>query len=178
MTELRIIPECYVDTKVAEIASNSSRKYNHQHGCGDVVRELINRKESICLGIVDEDRNKGPRAKYFLEFVDLRQENGLILKRHSVRKQYLILICPEIEKWLMKDAIAVQISPEDNKYGLPANLKGFTSICKTKDIDRNEGFYRFVKHLINKNAPSITTLRSWIEQFKQDQLDLTINKHN
>lgn len=171
-TELKIIPECYVDTRVAEIASNASKKYNHQHGCGDVARELMKRKDSICLGIVDEDKNKGPRAKYFSEFINLREENSLVLKRHIERKQYLILICPEIEKWLMNDAIAVQINPGDIKYGLPPSLKGFTSMCKTKDIDKNDGFYRFVKHLLNKNAPSIITLKSWIELFKQDQLDL------
>ena len=37
MTELSIVPECYVDTKTAEIVSQAKRKYNHQHGCGDVA---------------------------------------------------------------------------------------------------------------------------------------------
>lgn len=174
MTELNIIPECYVDTKVAEIVGQASKKYNHQHGCGDVANRLIKSKDSVCIGIIDEDKNKGPQAKYFSEFNLLKEENNLILKKHKSRKQYLIIICPEIEMWLMNDANIVQIDPTDEKYNLPLDLKGFTSICKTQNIDRNEGFYRFVKALINKNAPSIMTLKKWIELFKSDQLDALV----
>ncbi len=169
MTELNIIPECYVDTKVTEIVGRAF--YNHQHGCGDVANRLIKSKDEICLGIIDEDKNKGPRAKYFSEFKIIKEENNLVLKKHKDRKQYLILICPEIEQWLMKDAIAVQIDPTDEKYKLPLDLQGFTSLCKTQDIDENEGFYRFVKALINKNAPSIITLKTWIELFTKNEMD-------
>ena len=171
MIELNIIPECYVDTKVAEIVGQASRKYNHQHGCGDVANRMIKVKDDICLGIIDEDKNKGPRAKYFSEFVLIKEENNLLLKKHKERKQYLILICPEIEQWLMNDAKSVQIDPADDKYDLPSNLKGFTSISKTRDIDRNEGFYRFIKALINKSSPSVTTLKKWMDSFIKDRLD-------
>lgn len=171
MTELSIIPECYVDTKVAEIVGQASKKYNHQHGCGDVANKLIKYKDTVCLGIIDEDKNKGPRAKYFSEFITLREEHNLILKKHRKRKQYLIVVCPEIERWLMNNARVVQIDPTDEAYKLPVDLKGFTSICKTQDIDRNQGFYRFVKALINKGAPSILTLKNWIEQYKNGDLE-------
>lgn len=174
-TELSIIPECYVDTKIAEIVGRAVGKYNHQHGCGDVARELIRRKDHISLGIVDEDKNKGPRAKYFSEFTTVAEKSNLILKKHSDREQYLILICPEIERWLMNDAITVQLNPADGIYKLPVDLKDFTSLCKTQDIDKNEGFYRFIKHLINKNAPSISTLKSWIGLFQKNLLDSLIN---
>ena len=171
MTELNIIPECYVDTKVAEIVGQASKKFNHQHGCGDVANRLIKHKDSVCLGIIDEDKNKGPRAKYFSEFESIKEENNLILKKHKSRSQYLILICPEIERWLMNDANTAKIDPTDEKYDLPLDLKGFTSICKTQDIDRNAGFYRFIKALVNKGAPSVSTLKSWIELFKKGELD-------
>lgn len=129
MTELSIIPECYVDTKVAEILGESSKKYNHQHGCGDVANELKN-NDRIALGIIDEDKDKGPAAKYFSEFEVIRMENSLILKKHKSRKQYLILICPEIEKWLMTDAQKVSINPTDDDYKLPNNLKEFKKILR------------------------------------------------
>lgn len=109
MTVLNILPECYVDTKVAEIIT-TSEKYNHQHGGGQIANQLKNRlKDNIALGIVDEDRNKAPVPKYFLEFEEIKSENGLILKRHKNRKQYLILICPEIEKWLLMNSNSVNI---------------------------------------------------------------------
>lgn len=164
MAELSIVPECYVDTKVAEIVGQTSKKYNHQHGCGDVANQLKNRlKDKIALGIVDEDKNKGPAAKYFLEFAIIKEENDLILKKHHERTHYLILICPEIEGWLLRQAKQVDINPID--FNLPENLLGFKKITKTQDIDRNIGFYRFIKELIKKEASGIMTLKNWIELF-------------
>jgi len=169
MTDLSIIPECYVDTKVAEIIGQPRKKYNHQHGCGDVARTLLKLKNTISMGIIDEDKNKGPRAKYLDEFNIIRMENNLVLKKHPQYRQYLVLICPEIEKWLMNDATIVHVDPTD--YQLPANLKDFTSLSKTRSIDKNEGFYRFIKSLVRAKAPSIITLKTWLELFQGDKMD-------
>ena len=167
MIQSNIVPECYVDTKVAEIVGQA-KKYNHQHGCGDVANEFRGRLNNIAaLGIIDEDANKGPSAEYFTDFSVVKQENNLILKKHHQKQHYLILVCPEIEKWLMETAQNVNISPLD--YGLPHQLKGFIKITKIKDIDRNEDFKRFIKHLIRENAPGIITLKKWIELFNINQ---------
>ena len=179
MTELNIVPECYVDTKIAEILGQAKRKYNHQHGYGDVSNEMQHNrlKEQIALGIIDEDKYKGPaRKKYFAEFNLVIQENNLILKKRHSRKHYLILICPEVEKWLLEDAKKIDINPSDADYNLPNELKGFTKLSKIKDIDKNEGFKKFIKALIRAEAPSITTLKKWIELFKINQLDTLSNK--
>lgn len=170
MTVLNILPECHVDTKVAEIITYSSEKYNHQHGCGQIANQLKNRlKDTIALGIIDEDKNKGPMAKYFSEFEQGKVENGLILKRHNHKKQYLILICPEIEEWLLMNANASNIKPSD--YNLASDLKGFKQITKTQNIDLNVEFYRFIKSLINKNSPGIITFQSWLNAFKNNTID-------
>ena len=100
-------------------------------------------------------------------------ENNLVLKRHRDRKQYLILVCPEMEEWLMNDAESININPTD--FELPESMKGFKELTKVQDIDKNIGFYRFIKALIRGNAPSITTLKSWIELFKKDELDNLID---
>ncbi len=177
MIELNIIPECYVDTKIAEILGQSKRKYNHQHSNGAVANELQRRfKERIVLGIVDEDKGKGSIPKYFSEFNIVVEENNLILKKHKDRNQYLILVCPEMEKWLLRDAEIVNINPSNEEYKLPNKLEGLIQISKIKDIDRNEGFKKFIKALIREKAPSITTLQNWIELFKIDQLDSLSNK--
>jgi hypothetical protein len=177
MIELNIVPECYVDTKIAEIVSQAKRKYNHQHGCGDVSKLLQKQlKDKVALGIVDEDSDKGPVAKYFLEFNLVIKENNLVLKKHKTRNHYLILICPEVEKWLLEDAKSVGIDPSDSEYNLPDSLKEFIKISKEKDIDRNEGFKKFIKTLVREKAPSITTLKKWIELFKFGQLDTLSNK--
>ena len=169
---LNILPECNVDTKVVEIISKASEKYNHQHGCGDIANRLKNiLKDNVALGIIDEDKNKGPVAKYFLEFQEIKSENSLILKKHIIRVQYLILVCPEIEKWLLQNAKTAGINPKAEPYNLPENLYGFKQITKTQNIDRNIGFYQFIKALINKEAPGIITLKNWIEAFKDHSIE-------
>lgn len=120
------------------------------------------------MGIIDEDKNKGPMAKYFLEFDEIKSENDLILKKHKDRKQYLILICPEIEKWLLMNANSVHLDPSD--FNLHSDLSGFKQITKTQNIDSNIEFYQFIKALIQKNAAGIITLRNWLNEFKNNTI--------
>ena len=176
MAELNIVPECYVDTRIAEIVGQAKIKYNHQHGFGDVSNEMEHSLENeMALGIIDEDKNKGATSKYFLEFDLIAQGHNLILKKHKTIKHYLILVCPEVEKWLLEDAKKMGIDPSNVEYDLPNELKGLIKISKIKDIDRNEGFKKFIKMLLREQAPSITTLKKWIELFKTDQLDTLAN---
>jgi hypothetical protein len=177
MGESNIVPECFVDTRIAEILGQAKGKYNHQHGCGNVANEMKNAlKDTFALGIIDEDKHKGPQSKYFLEFDVITQESNLILKKHRIKPHYLILVCPEIEKWLFTDAEAIGINPANHKFNLPIELKGFIKVSKIKSIDKNEGFKSFIKTLVREEAPSITTLKKWIELFKIDQLQSLSNK--
>jgi hypothetical protein len=174
MTELSIIPECYVDTLVAEIVGQANKRFNHQHSCGDVANQLKKVfKDQMALGIIDEDKNKGSMAKYFLEFDTIKSENNLVLKKHKERKHYLVLICPEMETWLTNEAMSSNLSLKD--FELPTEMKGFKALTKTQRIRKHAGFYRFIKALIREQAPSITTLKTWIELYKKDELDTLTN---
>lgn len=177
MIELNIVPECYVDTRIAEILGEAKRKYNHQHGFGNVSNEMQTNKklEQFAFGIIDEDKHKGKPAKYFLEFDTIIEKNNLILKKHPDKKHYLVLVCPEAEKWLLNEAKSAGINPTDVEYNLPNEIKGLIKLSKIKDIDRDEGFYRFIKALVRAEAPSLTTLKEWINLFKSDSLE-TLSK--
>ncbi len=85
-------------------------------------------------------------------------------------------MCQEVEKWLLEDAKKIGINPSALEYRLPQELKGLIKISKIQNIDRNEGFKRFIKTLIREQAPSITTLKKWIALFKADQLHTLSNK--
>jgi hypothetical protein len=174
MTELSIIPECYVDTRVAEIVGQANKRFNHQHSCGDVANQLKNVfKDRMALGIIDEDKNKGAAAKYFLEFDIIKSENNLVLKKHKEQKHYLVLICPEMEKWLTNEAVYANLKLRD--FELPDEMKGLKALTKAQSIQKHEGFKRFIKALIRENTPSIITLKTWIELYKKDELGTLIN---
>lgn len=175
MRELNIIPECFADTKVAEIVGRALRKYNHQHGCGNVANLMKTKfKDRVALGIIDEDKDKGPQSKYFLNFEILTTKDNLMLKRHSGRMHYLIVVQPEIEEWLLGNAEVADINPKD--YDLPFGLKGLKQITKNQNIDKNNEFYRFIKELIQRNSPGLRTLGEWISLFNSDNLDTLRNE--
>jgi len=70
--------------------------------------------------------------------------------------------------WLLNDAKSISINPSE--YNLPENLNGLKKLSKTQNIDNNADFHRFVKALIRNNAPSITTLKGWLELFNRKEL--------
>jgi hypothetical protein len=80
MIRLNIIPECYIDTQVAKIILNA--KLNHQMGCSQVANKLSRGfSNSIALGIIDEDKNKGSIHPYLNEFHTKISEANLQLKK-------------------------------------------------------------------------------------------------
>ncbi|MDQ2751971.1 MAG: hypothetical protein M3R72_03015 [Bacteroidota bacterium] len=164
MKIFNIVPECNVDTRIVEVLGRIVC-VGHKHGKGNVSRELEKAlQNNIALGIVDEDANKGPEPKYFaIQFKEIRREHNLVLKKHSSASHFLIIICPEIEKWLNENALTVNLLPTD--YGLPENFTGFIKLCKSKDIRKNFQFDNFIKAMIKEKAPGIVTLKTWIEQF-------------
>jgi hypothetical protein len=165
MKVFNIVPECNVDTRVAEILAKIKYIAGHKHGKGNVSNELETAlKNNIALGIVDEDPNKGFEPKYFIQqFKIIKKENNLILKKHNSLNQYLIVICPEIEHWLNENAISVNTLPKE--YNLPNNLKGFKQLCKSKDIRKNFQFDNFIKKLVERKASGIITLQTWLKDF-------------
>jgi hypothetical protein len=170
MTALNILPECYVDTKLAEILGNATKKYNHQHGHGNVANKMkYALANQFALGIIDEDTVKVRKAKYFSEFIDVKEENSLKLKKHPAKQHYLIIICPEIEEFIFRNAAKVNIQPET--FGLPSEMRGFVHISKSKDIDINIGFKRMIKEMLNLKAPGIVTLSFWIHSFMNGNMN-------
>jgi hypothetical protein len=162
MTELNIVPECEVDTRIVQILANITKRPNHQKGHGNVANKMqFDLKDQPALGVIDDDTVKVRKAKYFSQFRLIRTENSLVLQKHPQLHHYLIIINPAIEKWLLENAEAVKVVPENLGNKL-SDLKNFT---KKKSIHKNQDFYVFIKKLIRQQAPGIITLKTWIEKF-------------
>ena len=162
MTALNIVPECYVDTRLAEILTQSSKKFNHQKGHGNVANKMLfDLQNEFALGIIDNDSIKVRKAKYFSNFVSIKNENNLILEKHPYQKHYLIIIDPVIEKWLLNNANAVNVAPKN----LGVQLQDLINFTKQKNIYENNDFTVFIKELIKQQAPGIITLKTWLEKF-------------
>lgn len=164
---LSIVPECYADTRLAEILTESKR-CNHQKNLGQVANTLSNTlKDFPALGMVDND--KGSTPKYFSEFILIVERDNLKLLKHQTRQQYLVVICPAIEQWLLNAAKEVNLNLAD--FGLKENLKELSVLTKSIHLSKNQNFTAFIKGLLKAESASVLLLKKWLSDFKLGKLE-------
>ncbi|MEY4875527.1 MAG: hypothetical protein RL708_676 [Bacteroidota bacterium] len=163
-----IIAECFVDTRVANILGGNNASFNHQKNNSNVARVMIEKlTDDFAFGIVDNDKKQ---PEYFSQFnITISSNENIALKKHHSRKHYLVFIKPAMERFLLNDAQAIQINLLD--YDLSSDLDGLKNITKKQEIHKSTEFTRFIKKLKNENAPSITILKSWIDEFRNNQFE-------
>ena len=149
MTELNIVPECEVDTRLVQILADITKRPNHQKGHGNVANKMLfDLKNQLALGIIDEDTIKVRKAKYFTEFKLIKTENFLTLQKHYQIDHYLIIIKPAIEKWLLKNAEVSGVTPENFRtptqrfkklHEEESNSQKSRFLCFYQEIDSSTG---------------------------------------
>ena len=142
MNGLTIIPECYVDTCLTETITSCFNQFNHQKGCGTVIKKMQGEfNDSFAVGIIDKDKRED---SYLQEFGLVSSNDSLFLYKHREKHHYIIQISPAIERFFLKAANEKEI--DITKYGLPTDLKSLTRM--TKQIsDKNEKAFSMFKQL-------------------------------
>lgn len=152
-----IYVECNADyALVKSITSVSKKDIVHGHNKPGVCNYL--RKQSNCIGLVDEDPSSTqPPYLQKMELVDDHSEYDLKLLYHGASKNYLVLLCPKLEDWVLKAAREAKI--DVRKYGL-------TNDAATLHRDINISLDKFEKLLEDiKNLSSrLKTLKRLIER--------------
>jgi hypothetical protein len=166
-----IVPECYIDTNLAEYLLDS-HGVNHQKGCNAVAKKMMesNLKDQFSIGIIDNDKRQ---HSYVSEFTEIAHTQHVALLKHKERPHYFVRISPAMDQFILDCATEQGINLQD--YGLPTELVEFTKI--TKDVKAKNDF-RF-KSLFGalENSIEITKLRSVLnylndEQYKCDTTEL------
>ncbi len=152
---LSILPECYVDTLLVDLVG--FKKPNHQTSIGQVANTLkTNYKNRLAIGVVDNDKSQ---PKYFDEFELLEKKQGLILKKHSSNKHFLIIIDPDFEKWIFEIAELLGVNPAD--YGFKT-VKAFKNRTKDIHVAKNQKVKDFLNRLVQKKDSPAHVLKRWI----------------
>lgn len=166
-----IVPECYIDTNLAEYLLNS-HGVNHQKGCNAVAKKMTesNLKDQFSIGIIDNDKRQ---HSYVSEFTEIAHTKHITLLKHKSRPHYFVRISPAMDQFILDCAAEQGVNLQD--YGLPSELAEFTKI--TKDVNAKND-YRF-KSLFGaiENAKEMSMLCSVLnylndEQYKCDAADL------
>jgi hypothetical protein len=161
--KVEFIPECHGDTELIRCLGISRKMINHQKGNGNLTNAMRKNKADKVIGITDEDKFK-TLPKYFDDFIEEKQEQHLILKKHKNNdNQYLIIISKDLEDWLLYSAKLVKISP--SQFLLPDEIKKFKDVIKDKAIAKNQQFIKFIKALKKAETKPFITLENWIKEF-------------
>lgn len=127
MNGLSILPECYIDTCLIETITLCFNQFNHQKGCGTVVKKMQEVfHDSFAVGVIDKDKQE---VFYLREFKLIASNESLFLYKHSDKHHYIIQIYPAIERFFLKAATEKGIDIAA-KYNLPTDIKSLTRITK------------------------------------------------
>lgn len=172
ISELAIIPECYVDTNLIETLVPPHRGYNHQKGCGTVTKVMQKDfADSFAIGIIDKDKQQ---VDYLKEFKVVIEKGSLTLHKHPQKHHYIIQINPAIERFLMKAANATGISLSD--HDLPEVLASLTKISKSVSSKTDNRFKKLVRAIRNVGYDEFTTLTNWITYLTAFGYDSDMNE--
>lgn len=165
-----IVPECYIDTNLAEYLLDS-HGVNHQKGCNAVAKKMMesNLKDQFSIGIIDNDKRQ---HSYVGEFTEIAHTQHVTLLKHKERPHYFVRISPAMDQFLLDCAAEQGVNLQD--FGLPSELAEFTKI--TKDV-KAKNDYRF-KSLFGVLADSkeISTLRSVLNYLNEAQYKCDITE--
>lgn len=140
---LNIVPECFIDTILAETLLESNR-CNHQKGVGAVINTITGvLKDKLAIGIIDNDKKK---PKEFNNYIDLQVSPHFSVMRHKENHHhYLIVIKPAQEAFILSCASEAKVKLSD--YNLPEDLEGLKKKTKSVMSKENVDFKRLFKAL-------------------------------
>jgi hypothetical protein len=162
----QFLPECHGDTRLLIFLKVLEKNINHAEGIHRVAKAMENQQKQfhkILIGLVDNDKKNTPR--YFDDFIELKSEQNIILKQKPETNQYLLVLCPELEAWVLENARSVHINPTD--FDLPADPKimhdRVTQLTTVKD---NENFTNFIKVIKKAGAQGFIMLQAWLDELQ------------
>jgi len=171
-TDLMIIPECFVDTTIAETLSFPKRGYKHIKGCHNVLLEINKKPNNTVLGIIDDDKFI-PKGFESFELLKKHNEN-LAIYKHKERHHYIVKISKAAEDFILKNAKMCGISMID--YHLPDNLQELINLTKSIAIKNNPNLKRLFSALKKNENTDFHILAQWIELFKSNPYNFSIEQ--
>jgi hypothetical protein len=144
----QFIPECYGDTGLLKSFAIPRRQISHEKSIGKVsnaMKGIFDRgkQTDLIIGLVDDDAVK---PGYFTRsFNSISSEHQVKFLEHASGKQQLIVLCPELEPWLLWVARLAKIDP--SKFKLPDTANELHKLTATVGYDDNPQFKDFLAAL-------------------------------
>jgi hypothetical protein len=143
----QFVPECHADTGLLKSFAIPRRIIDHQKSIGNVARKMkgvLDRGSTadLIIGLVDDDRIK---PGFFREFHLVSNEFEIKFLEHSSHTQQLIVLCPDLEGWLLWVALLAKVDP--GKFKLAKSARELHKQTATVGYDDNAQFQAFLEAL-------------------------------
>lgn len=157
------MPECYADTLLIETLVPTKNGYNHKHSCFKVAASMRN-SNKFAVGIIDNDKKQISYLKEFETIDELKPD--LILLKHKEKSQYIIQICPALEKWVLSVCNVEDIKIAD--FGLLNSLEGLKRVTKQMSSLNNLNLKNLFSEIAKKNDNvAVKKLKGWLMLLKE-----------
>lgn len=161
-----IFTECKADTELVKVLTNLSKRQIVHAGNKPRVLKRMERLESRCIGLVDEDplSEQPPEMEHYRIVEELRAE-GLLIRRKSGK--ILVVVCPELEPWVIRASEEVRL--DLSEHALPSSPSSLRRALKANPQKARALF----EALLEKGSKRMHELRrilncliSWSEKSK------------
>lgn len=160
MSNDNFISECYIDTLVVKTILNEEPV--HQEGIDNVLKTMnLEYYHDFAVGIIDNDKNVLAKIDNFA--LVCQYNNQFYIHKHIEYSQYVILISPAMEKFIIHNSNSAEINLSD--YGFSSNLKHLRSITKHPskwNQQVKENFVNLFNRLIQADNNGFSVLQKTI----------------
>ncbi len=162
----RILPECYCDTLLVMLLMQIIPNHQTNGISGVLSRMEKDFSKQKAVGIIDNDKViKEVRAKFCEKFEKVDENNLLIKMKHKEHQNYLILLCPALERFILISARECGI-PENE---IPYTEERLRRLAKSRDVENDQNLKQFLNRIIQKKATGTETLKSWLREIIGDE---------
>jgi hypothetical protein len=144
----QFVPECFGDTGLLKSFAIPRRKINHQKSIGNVANAMqkIQAKgdqTDLIIGLIDDDVVK---PGYFTSNFNLVTiEHQVKFLEYPSGSQQLVILCPDLEGWLLWVAQLAKVDP--GKFKLAKSARELHKQTATVGYDDNAQFQAFLEAL-------------------------------
>jgi preprotein translocase subunit Sss1 len=161
--KIKFIPECYADTTLARFILRDNSLILHQRANSKVANTMEKdiSKYYRLIGVIDDDKRQ---PLYFQQFKEVKKSDFVILKQKPNWEEYLIVLKPAIEKFILQCSIEAELNILD--FDLPDSVPDLREITKTEKIETNVSFKRLLKEISENNSTNFEFLKSLFAELK------------
>lgn len=145
--------ECYTDEALVRAIGIHSNEIFHSGNKGNVCKNLAKKQKSI--GLVDEDPSSA-QPSYIGKLKIESNEDDIKLMFDVKNKNYLIVLCPKLEDWILKAAKEAKLNVKD--YSLPDDPYELHKI----NFKNLKNFIQLVEDIKNKKYNMLKTLSNFL----------------